>query len=171
MKKILGYVLRASFLFVYALSFVFPTQSVNALTGVTVTSITPYVTLDSNGSCTDGPRAMYMQAKVTNTSGGTLNNLVATVNFTTTTPGGSYTGSWALDTGQSTTFYIGTLANNATYNVFFYITYPCESVGGQPAAISKNYSIVVSNGVAPDITQNLTVTTRYEISADRKSVV
>ena len=113
-------------------------QIANALTGITVTAITPYVTLDSNDSCNAGPRAQYVQIRVTNTSGGALNNLTATINFPTTTPGGSYTGAWQLDAEEFTTRYIGTLAAGASANLYYFVNYPCEMVGGQPAPIAKN---------------------------------
>ena len=141
-------------------------QIANALTGITVTAITPYVTLDSNDSCNAGPRAQYVQIRVTNTSGGALNNLTATINFPTTTPGGSYTGAWQLDAEEFTTRYIGTLAAGASANLYYFVNYPCETVGGQPAPIAKNYSLTVSNGTPPEVTQNLTLTTRFEISAN-----
>jgi LPXTG-site transpeptidase (sortase) family protein len=143
-----------------------PVKPVNALSGVSVVALTPFVTLDSNNSCGSGPRAQYIQATVTNNSGGTLSNLVATINFPTTAGGGSYTGNWSLDSGEITTRYIGTLANGAKANLYYFVNYPCENAGGQPAPITKNYSIVISNGIAPDVTQNLTLTTRYEISAN-----
>ncbi len=141
-------------------------QPAKALAGITVTAITPYVTLDSNDSCNAGPRAQYVQIRVTNTSGGALNNLTATINFPATTPGGSYTGTWQLDAEELTTRYIGTLAAGASASLYYFVNYPCKSVGGQPAPISKNYSLTVSNGVPPDVTQNLTLTTRFEISAN-----
>ncbi len=141
-------------------------QSVKALTGITLTAVTPYVTLDSNDSCNAGPRAEYIQIRVTNTTGGTLNNLAATINFPASTPGGSYTGTWQLDAEELTTRYIGSLAAGASTSLYYFVNYPCESVGGQPAPIVKNYSLTVSNGTAPDVTQNLTLTTRFEISAN-----
>ena len=142
------------------------TQNVQALSGLTITAITPYATLDSNSSCTDGPRSMFIQVRVTNTSGGTLNNLTATLDFATSTPGGSHTGNWQLDSGESPTRYIGTLAAGASANLYYFVNYPCESVGGVPPEITKNYSMTVSNGTAPDVTQALTLTTRHEISAN-----
>ncbi len=112
-------------------------QHVKALAGITVTAITPYVTLDSNNSCAAGPRAEYIQVQVTNTSGGTLNNLSATINFPTTTPGGSYTGTWQLDAEEFPSRYIGTLAAGASTNLYFYVNYPCENVGGRRPPSSR----------------------------------
>src|SRR5215470_7401293 len=91
--------------------------SVHAITGLTFTVITPYAVLDANNCATQGPRAMYIQVDVTNNSGGTLSNLTATFD-------GFSAAGFTLDTGESPTRYIGTLANGATFPLYYYINYP-----------------------------------------------
>ncbi|MBI2331011.1 MAG: hypothetical protein HYU84_02350, partial [Chloroflexi bacterium] len=77
MNKFLGSIFRASFLFVYALSFVFPTQSVYAAANLTITPITwNVVGLDSN-NVNVGPNNFPVGARVCNNGDATANNVVA----------------------------------------------------------------------------------------------
>jgi hypothetical protein len=55
-----------------------PIQTAKALTGITAVLKTPYATLEQSNSCDGGPRSMYVQFEVLNSSGGTINNLTAT---------------------------------------------------------------------------------------------
>ena len=141
-----------------------PATPAAALSGITITAITPYATLDSNGSCVDGPQAMYIQVDVHN-SGATVNNVVATLTFPTTPGGTGFTGDWRLDSTESPTRLIGTLTSGATAHLFWFINYPCESGGGHPTPIPMNYSVKVDNGDLSPVTTGLAITERYEISA------
>ncbi len=112
-KRFLAIFLQLTILFGLCVGVLSPQQSAQALSGITVTLVTPYVTNDSNDSCSAGPRAQYIQIRVTNNSGAPVNNLSATLNFPTSTPGGSWTGSWLLDQGavanENPVRFIGTL--------------------------------------------------------------
>ena len=144
-----------------------PTENVNALSGISISTITPYVTLDSNNSCNAGPTAMYQQIQVTNSSGSTLTDLTVTHSgFTNPTLGGSWVGTFALDPGESTTRTISTLADGETANLYYFVNYPCYT-GSNPPAKTATYTIKVSDGTAPDVTSGtLNLTARSEISAN-----
>ena len=120
---------------------------------VSVTGITPFAALDSNSPCSAGPRAMFVQANVKNTSASTLAALSAS--FTGFTGAG-----FALAPGESPNRYIGTLAPGATASLFWYTDYTC-TIG-----VATSYSLVVADGRSGTVTSGpLTVTTRSEISA------
>ncbi len=162
---------RAAVIFVALLIlstiFFHPTDDVSALSGITISTITPYVTLDSNDSCDSGPDAMYQQIQVTNSSGSTLTDLTVTHSGFTQPDLTGFTGTFTLDSGESTTRTIPTLANGATANVYYFVNYPCYS-GSNPPAKSATYTITVSqDGNPPDVTSgSLSLTTRSEISAN-----
>ena len=50
-----------------------------------ISGMTPYAALDSNNACAAGPRAMFVQANVKNTSGATLAGLSASFGGFTST--------------------------------------------------------------------------------------
>jgi uncharacterized repeat protein (TIGR01451 family) len=117
-------------------------------------SITPVtdtlLVLDSNSPCS-GPRAAYIGFKVTNTSGGTLNNLEVTLsNFAT---------GFALSGGQVAKQFIGTLANGASDAVYWYVSYPCvmNSI--------NNFSVTVNDASPGAVSVNQKFYTTSSISA------
>jgi hypothetical protein len=74
---------------------------------VSITGVTSYAALDSNNACAAGPRAMFVQANVKNTSGATLAGLSASF-------GGFTSTAFALAGGETSYRYIGALAPNAS---------------------------------------------------------
>jgi uncharacterized repeat protein (TIGR01451 family) len=132
-------------------------SSAHALTsGVTITSITPFAALDSNNSCLQGPRAMYLQVNVTNTTSGTLTGLSANINSFSNS-------SFTLDSGESATRYIGSLAAGQTTSLYWYVNYPCTSNSTFP---TTNYTVTLSDSTPGTVTSStFTLTTRSEISA------
>ena len=134
-----------------------------AVSGLTFTAVTPFAALDSNTPCAAGPRSMYVQVNVTNNSGSTLNNLTATLNgiAVNADPLNPSATLFLLDNGEVTTRYIGTLANGATFPLYYFVNYPC-TIGA-----SINYTVTVSDGVTtPQTSGTLTLATRSEISAN-----
>jgi uncharacterized repeat protein (TIGR01451 family) len=120
---------------------------------VSISGITPYAALDSNNACTQGPRAMFMQANVKNTSAATLAGLSASF-------GGFTSTAFALAGGESAYRYIGALAPNATASLFWHINYTC-TIG-----VSANYTVSVADSRAGIVTSGpLTLTTRSELSS------
>src|SRR4051812_40766291 len=120
---------------------------------LTFTLVTPFLSLDSNNSCSAGPNASYIEVLVTNPVGGTgsLSNLTANLSAFTGAAGVT------LDTGESATRYIGTLADGASFPMYFYVNYLCQS--GSPAANTSTFTTTVSDGVTPALTSGtLTLT-------------
>lgn len=84
---------------------------------VSITLISgPNFCLDSNTPATAGPHAAYVEYKVTNISGATLNNLSITL--------GGFVNGVYLAGGQAATQYIGSIANGAFDNLYFFVGYP-----------------------------------------------
>src|SRR5919198_527889 len=105
--------LLALFLLTIAVAVLFPMPA-DALSGAVVfRAVTPFATLDSNNAIASGPHAMYIQVNVTNTSGTTFTNLLATFNGFTSTAVAS------LNTGESALRYIGTLAPGAVAKLYW----------------------------------------------------
>jgi uncharacterized repeat protein (TIGR01451 family) len=132
-------------------------SAAHALTnGVTITSITPFAALDSNNSCGAGPRAMYLQVDVQNTTGIPLTDLSANIN--------SFSNSaFTLDAGESATRYIGNLGAGKTTSLYWYVNYPCQSGRIFP---NTNYTVTLSDSNPGTVTSSsFTLTTRSEISA------
>ena len=73
------------------------------------------LTLDSN-SPTTGPRAQYVAYRITNTSPLAVSNLSATI--------AGFAGGITLQSGQSATQYVGTLAAGASETLFWFVSYP-----------------------------------------------
>jgi uncharacterized repeat protein (TIGR01451 family) len=136
-------------------------SAAHALTGgVTITSITPFAPLDSNNSCGAGPRAMYLQVDVKNTTGGTLTGLSASIN--------SFTNSaFILDAGESPVRYIGSLAANQTTSLYWYVNYPCTGSFPQSGfGPVTNYTVTLSDSTPGTVTSSsFALTTRSEASA------
>jgi uncharacterized repeat protein (TIGR01451 family) len=129
---------------------------------LTFTLVTPYLAQDSNNSCNAGPKASYIEVLVTNPAGGTgtITNLAATLSAFAGAAGVT------LDANETTSRYIGTLADGAAFPLYFYVNYPCQA-GSNPPGISSTFAVTVSDGVTTALTSNtLTVTTRSEVSAN-----
>src|SRR5215831_2992716 len=97
---------------------------------VSLTLITPIAVIDANAPCksatgASGPSGMYLQVDLTNTSGGTLTGVNATLVFTT--PKADAYG-FQLGTGENPVRQIGTMANGAVDHLFWYIDQPCLAV-------------------------------------------
>lgn len=119
---------------------------------VTITMVTdPLLVLDSNSPCT-GPQSAYVAFRVTNTSGGTLNNLEVTLS--------NLGGGFALGGGQIAKQYIGTLANGANDVVYWYITYPC-TIGS-----TRSLTVTVNDANPGVVASSATVTTNSSISSN-----
>jgi uncharacterized repeat protein (TIGR01451 family) len=143
-------------LFLLALSpLLRPAGSAYALSpgAVSITMTTdPFLVLDSNSPCVQGPNAAYVGFRVTNTSGALLSNLQATLS--------GFTGAFALTGGQAAAQYIGQLAAGASDTVYWYITYPCTT--GQ----SNILTVTVSDANPGTVSGTGTVTTNSTISAN-----
>lgn len=120
---------------------------------VSVTGITPFAAVDSNNGCAIGPRAMFVQANVRNT---TLAPLAAvSASF-----GGFTSTAFALAPGETASRYIGTLAPNATASLFWFVNYTC-TIG-----IPSTYTVIVADSRPGTVTSGLLpIVTRSEISA------
>jgi uncharacterized repeat protein (TIGR01451 family) len=134
--------------------------SAHALTsGVTVTSITPYAALDHNNSCSIGPRGMYLQVNVQNTTGATLTGLSANISSFSDS-------SFTLDSGESATRYIGNLSANQTTSLYWYVNYPCNSGTFTGSGPTTNYTVTLSDSTPGTITSStFTLTTRANQSS------
>jgi len=129
---------------------------------LTFTLVTPFLAQDSNNSCAAGPKASYIEILVTNPAGGTgsLSNLTANLSAFAGAAGVT------LDSGESGTRYIGTLADGAKFPLYFYVNYPCQA-GSNPPAITSTFTVTVSDGVTASLVSGTqTLTTRSEISAN-----
>jgi uncharacterized repeat protein (TIGR01451 family) len=129
---------------------------------LTFTLVTPFLSQDSNNSCAAGPKASYIEVLVTNPAGGTgaLTNLTANLSAFAGSAGVT------LDSGESPTRFIGSLADGASFPLYFYVNYPCQS-GSNPPGITSTFTTTVSDGVTASLTSStLTVTTRSEVSAN-----
>lgn len=119
---------------------------------VSISLITgPFFTLDSNSPCTQGPSASYIGFRVTNTSGGTLTQMQATLS--------GLGASFVLTGGQAATQYLGTLAISAYRDVYWFISYACSFNA------SHTFTVTVSDGNAGTVSGTGTVTTESSISA------
>lgn len=117
----------------------------------------PQLTLDSNRPCTDGPRATYVTYRVTNTSGGTLTGLSASIS--------GFSGGIALAGGQAATQYVGRLAAGASRTLYWFVSYPC-TVG-----VSATLTVAVTDATAGSTAGSGTVTTSSMISAQAGGVL
>ena len=143
----ISWIVLASFFMLVALP---NAQALNA-GAVSITMVSsPLLILDSNGPCA-GPQSAYVAFKVTNTSGGTLNNLEVTL-------GNMGTG-FTLGGGQVAKQYIGTLANGANDVVYWFITYPC-TIG-----TVRSLTATVNDANAGVVAASASVTTSSSISA------
>jgi uncharacterized repeat protein (TIGR01451 family) len=120
---------------------------------VSITGITPFAALDSNNSCTAGPRAMFVQVNVKNISAAALTGI-------STKLGGFTNAQFALASGEQTDRYIGVLAAGATASLFWYVDYPCT------IDVATTYTVGVVDNTAGIVSSSpLSLTTRSEISA------
>lgn len=138
-----------------------PTQVMALSAGqISFSLITPFMLQDSNNSCVQGPKAMYIQIDVTNTSGTTLTNLSANINAFAGAAGVT------LDSEESPTRYIGTLAPGGVAHLYYYINYACQA-GSNPPPLSSTFTVTISDSQPGTVTSpTLTVTTRSELSAN-----
>ena len=121
---------------------------------VSVTLITPFMSLDSNNPCVQGPSAGFMQVNVTNTSGVTLTGVSATLSAFNNS-------NFVLDTGESPTRYIGTLPAGATARRFYFVTYVCTT------GATSTFTVTVSDSNPGTVTSGtLQIATRSSISAN-----
>jgi uncharacterized repeat protein (TIGR01451 family) len=117
----------------------------------------PLLVLDSSQPCTTGPHAAYVVVAVTNTSGGTLNVLSASlIGFD---PG------FGLAAGQAETQAIGSLANGASAQVAWYVTYPCT------AGLSDTFNVFVADANPGTVTSGVVVTTKSSVSANAGGLI
>lgn len=123
----------------------------SAAPGVSVTMISsPNLTLDSNKPCLEGPRAAYVAYRLTNTSGGALTNLRATIS--------GFASGITLGGGQAASQYVGTLAAGASRTLYWFVTYPCtfgnsatltvSVTDDSPGATSGSGSVVTASMVS-----------------------
>lgn len=123
------------------------TPAVQALVAndVQITMATdPYMVLDSNKPCVQGPNAAYVGFAIKNISGTTKTNLRATL--------GGFGNGYLLTGGQQATQYIGTLAANATDTVYWLVKYPCTFNVSQQLSVT----VVDSSGVATTFSKAMT---------------
>jgi uncharacterized repeat protein (TIGR01451 family) len=129
---------------------------------VTMTTDSSLVS-DSNACSTGaGPRAAYVGFRITNTSGGTLNNLSVTLE-------GFATG-FALNNGQVANQVIGSLANNASDVLYWHISYPCHTASSK----SSQLSLTIADANTGTVTisgAGTTVTSTSSISASAGGLI
>ncbi|NND61531.1 MAG: hypothetical protein HKN49_14850, partial [Gammaproteobacteria bacterium] len=109
--------------------------------------------VDSNNCGAEGPNAAYVGGRVTNTSGGLLSNLTATMS------GFDVANGFGLEGGQTATQFIGSLNAGESKNVYWYNKYACTE------PVTDTLDITITDGGAPVIA-NVDVTTRSSISAN-----
>ena len=108
--------------------------------------------LDSNSPCVDGPNAAYVGYRITNTSGGTLTGVQATL--------GAAAAGFGLTGGQVATQYVGTLAAGASKAVYWYVTYPC-TIGS-----SSDFTVTVSDDNPGTVSRTDNMSVSRAISAN-----
>jgi uncharacterized repeat protein (TIGR01451 family) len=129
------------------LAVAFPFGHLRAQPGVTVAMVgSPNMTLKHNDPCAlASPRAMYVSYRVTNTSGGPLSNLSATIS--------GFANGIALSGGQAATQFVGSLPSGGVRTLYWYVQYPCTF------GVSATLTVSVSSGGTP-ATGSGTFTTR-----------
>lgn len=131
------------------LSFFLPAQinTVQALSSsdIQITMATdPYMVLDSNKPCVQGPNAAYIGFTIKNVSATTKTKLKATLS--------GFGGGYVLTGGQLPTQYIGTLAAGASDTVYWLVKYPCTFDVKQTLTVS----VVDSSGVSMSYSKAMT---------------
>ncbi|MDH3644513.1 MAG: hypothetical protein OES38_20575, partial [Gammaproteobacteria bacterium] len=106
----------------------------------------------------DGPRAAYVGGTLTNTTGGSLTNLTATMS------GFDVANGFDLEGGQVATQFVGSLGPGLSRNIYWYIEYACAE------PVSDTLDITFADAGAPVVT-NVDVTTRSSISANAGGLV
>ncbi|UBV41692.1 DUF11 domain-containing protein [Deinococcus taeanensis] len=158
-----------------------PAAALNAgAVSITLVSDTHLVS-DSNNSCTKNtdltystPKAAYQAFKITNTSGGTLINLKATLGITAG-PAGTGTintaePSFGLAGNQAAEQYIGTLAAGSSRTLYWFITYPCYSGSAGISTASLTVTVAdpdpITGTPTSTVSSSTTVSTYNSISAN-----
>ncbi len=107
-----------------------PVLAIN-VSSVTVTVATdPYLVLDSNKPCTQGPNTAYVGYTIRNTTSTTLNKLTATL--------GNTGNGFVLGGGQVATQQIGTLDAGASSTLYWLLQYPCSAGKRQVLSLTVN---------------------------------
>jgi len=137
MNKVVGLFLRASFILLYAISFLVPTQSVSAATTLSVTPITwNVIGLDSN-NVNVGPNKFPVAARVCNIGGENATNVTATFNWT------SSNSLINNRPGTLTSINLGTLAPAACADAYFEVEVTRDS---NAYDTTRSYKIDVTAG-------------------------
>ena len=104
--------------------------------------------IDSNNCAGSGPRSMYVGGIITNTSGATVTNIVATIS--------GVTGNFAL--GQAAAQTIGSLGAGQSTGVYWHVDYGCSIT-----TVTSNISIISSGS---PVSRNVGLSTVSAISAN-----
>ena len=124
---------------------------------VSVTMTTdPLLVFDTN-VCATGPNAAYVVFRITNTSGGTLTGLEATL--------GGFAVDFGLAAGQPATQPIGTLAAGESAQLAWDVTYPCTD--GQ----SDSLDVTVADDNPGTVVGSAVVTTKASLSANAGGLI
>jgi uncharacterized repeat protein (TIGR01451 family) len=101
-----------------------------------------------------GPQATYVGYRITNTAGGTgtLTNLTATL--------GGFDAGFGLAGGQPAMLQIGTLADGASVELYWYVSYPCTR------PVTDTLTLTVADATANTATETFSVTTTSMQSAN-----
>jgi uncharacterized repeat protein (TIGR01451 family) len=119
---------------------------------VTVTMVSDTsLTLDSNGPCTSGPRAMYVAFRITNGSAAAIGPLTVTLS--------GFAAGIQLGGSQPAAQTVGSLAGSAATTVYWYVQYPCTF--GATATLTAT----VTDATAGAAAGSGRVTTRSMLSA------
>lgn len=113
---------------------------------------------DSNNCFTQGPQAVYVGFRITNTSGGTLNHVQATLS--------GFVSGFGLAGNQPATQTIGTLANGSSDTLYWYVYYPCYSASPH----SNTLTVTVSDGAGSAVGTG-TITSVSQISANAGGLI
>lgn len=151
MNKVVGLFLRASFILLYAISFLVPTQSASAATTLSVTPITwNVIGLDSN-NVNVGPNKFPVAARVCNIGGENATNVTATFNWT------SSNSLINNRPGTLTSINLGTLAPAACADAYFEVEVTRDS---NAYDTTRSYKIDVTAG---NVTGNISTPTPREL--------
>ncbi|MDI6791778.1 MAG: right-handed parallel beta-helix repeat-containing protein, partial [bacterium] len=128
----------------------------------------PYLALDSNTPCVDGPEIATLSATVTNTGATTLTNATLSISFGASSPNSLIL---SLTSGDQAVRYIADLDPGDTYTAYWFVTYPrCDAGDNGYYNESYPYTFTFDADNATPETRNLTITSQNEISASANQI-
>lgn len=149
------WLLRLCLLALAAVAFAAPAQAqltFQLRTGDSVASVQS-MPVDSNYCAGSGPRAIYVGGVITNTGGGTVNNIVATIS--------GITGNFSL--GQAASQSVGSLGAGQSTGVYWFVRYGCSvatvtstiGITSSAAAVSRNVGLSTVSAISANAGGNV----------------